>query len=265
MRCISLAHHALTGVTMSLNHRSWMTTGSRCVAFTIVGFALGCSSDTENPIHTPPTGDSFLFTSAQVSSLDSTGQAVVAANPGNSSLSSLLDSTLLVFTSGVTAKKVTVNTDLTTVPLYFVGIHRVIERATGSFSTWNVVGMDDPQALVNLIEVSGFAQSETATAPTSVSGSIGTGAVNALFLKVATGGSVTQWSANSGTLSFSSDGATVACPVPHPSANTTCAIETMHVHFDVSAASGTDGAPARHATVATDVDIPTLRLTYTGP
>ena len=48
--------------------------------------------------------------------------------------------------------------------------------------------MDDPEALVNLVEVSGFAQSGTATAPASVSGPIGTGAVNALFLKVAQGG-----------------------------------------------------------------------------
>jgi hypothetical protein len=227
--------------------------------------ALGCSSDSNDQIHNPPTGDSFVFTPGQVSSLDSTGQAVVTTNPGNQSLKSLLDSALQVLTAGVTARKVDVVTDLTAVPLYFVGIHRVIERASGSFSTWNVVGMDDPEALVNLIEVSGFAQSATATAPSSVTGPIGTGAVNALFLKVATGGAVTQWNANAGTISFSSDAPTVACPVPNPSVNMTCAIETMHLHFDVTAASGSNGAPARHATIATDVDIPTMRLTYTGP
>ena len=244
---------------------SFVTAGSRWVAFTMIALAFGCASETGNPVHTPPTGDSFLFTSGQVSSLDSTGRTVVTANPGNSSLRSLLDSTLLVLTAGVTAKRVEVNTDLTTVPLYFVGIHRVVARASGSFATWTLVGMDDPQALVNLVEVSGFAQSASATAPASVSAAIGTGAVNALFLKVATGGVVTQWYANAGTVSFSSDAPTIACPVPNPSANTTCAIETMHVHFDVTAATGTSGAPARHATVATDVDIPTLRLTYTGP
>ncbi len=167
-----------------------------------------------------------------MASLDSTGQAVVTANPGNSSLQSLLDSTLQVFTAGVTAKRVDVNTDLTTAPLYFIGIHRVVAQASGSFSTWTLVGMDDPQAL---------------------------------FLKVAAGGAVTQWSGNAGTVSFSSDAATVACPVANLSANITCAIETMHVHFDVSATDGTAEAPARHATVATDVDVPTMRLTYTGP
>jgi hypothetical protein len=250
---------------MLLDRFSFVTTRSRAVAFALVAFALGCSSDTNNPIHTPPSGDSFLFSSAQVSSLDSTGQAVVTANPGNSTLSSLLDSTLQVLTAGVTAKKVAISTDLTTVPLYFVGIHRVVEQSSGSFATWTLVGMDDPAALVNLVEVNGFARSETGTAPTTVSGSIGTGAVNALFLKVATGGAVTDWSANAGTVSFSSDPATVPCPVPNPSANITCAIETMHVHFDVSAADGSGGAPGRHATIATDVDIPTLRLTYTGP
>jgi hypothetical protein len=227
--------------------------------------AAGIRTTCDAVRHPGVAGDYFLFTSGQVASLDSTGQAAVTANPGNSSLQSLLDSTLQVFTAGVTAKRVDVNTDLTTVPLYFIGIHRVVAQANGSFSTWTLVGMDDPQALVNLVEVSGFAQTTTATAPSSVSGAIGTGAVNGLFLKVAAGGAVTQWSGNAGTVSFSSDAATVACPVANPSANITCAIETMHVHFDVSAADGTAGAPARHATVATDVDVPTMRLTYTGP
>jgi hypothetical protein len=250
---------------MSVNSRSLVSHGSRLAAMISIAFALGCSSDSTDSIHTPPSGDSFVMTSHQASSLDSTGQVVVTSNPGNASLKSLLDSTLQVLTAGVTAKRIDVSTDLTTAPLYFVGIHRVVERASGSFSTWNVVGMDDPEALVNLVEVSGFAESGTATAPTSVSGSIGTGEVNALFLKVATGGAVTEWDANSGTIAFSSDAATVACPVANPSANLTCAIETMHVHFNVSAANDANGGSGRHAIVATDVDIPTMRLTYTGP
>ncbi|MES2306546.1 MAG: hypothetical protein V4558_13640 [Gemmatimonadota bacterium] len=202
------------------------------------------------------------MTPGQVSALDSVGQVVVGANPGNSSLKSLLDSTFQVLTAGITATRINVTTDLTTAPLYFVGIHRVIERATGSFSTWNVVGMDDPQALTSVMEVSGFAQNQTATAPTTVSGPIGTGAVNALFLNVANGGAVTQWNGNNGTISFTSDAPTSACPVPNPSANMTCTIETMHVRFDVTAGGG---ATTRHAAIATDVAIPTMRLTYTGP
>jgi len=205
------------------------------------------------------------MTSHQAAALDSTGTVVVSANPGDNTLKSLLDSTLQVFTAGITAKRIDVSTDLTTVPLYFIGIHRVVQHASGSFSTWTVVGMDDPEALVNLVEVSGFASTTTATAPTSVSGAIGTGAVNALFLKVSNGGVVTEWFNNSGTISFSSDAPTVACPVPNPSVNIACTIETMHIHFNVSAASGTGGATGRHATVATDVDVPTMRLTYTGP
>jgi len=249
---------------MSTDSRSLAFNGLRLAGALTVVLALGCSSDPET-MHTPPSGDSFVFTPGQVSALDSSGQAVVTSNPGNGTLKSLLDSTFQVLTAGVTAKRIAVNTDLTAAPLYFVGIHRVIERASGSFSTWTVVGMDDPEALVNLIEVSGFAENATTTAPASLDGTIGTGAVNALFLKVASGGVVTQWNANTGTISFSSDAPTVACPVPNPAANTTCTIETMHVHFDVTAASGSGGAAARHATVASDVDVPTMRLTYTGP
>lgn len=245
--------------------RSLITHLSRLGAVAMVVAAVGCASDsTTGTTHTPPTGDSFILTSHQASSLDSTGQVVVTANPGNGTLSSLLDSTLQVFTAGITAKRVDVTTDLTTAPLYFVGIHRVVSQGSGSFSTWTVVGMDDPEALVNLVEISGFAQSATTSAPTSVGGTIGTGAVNALFLKVATGGAVTEWDANTGTVSFSSDDATVACPVANPAPNIACTIETMHVHFDVSAANDVSGGSGRHATVATDVDIPTMRLTYTG-
>lgn len=227
--------------------------------------ALGCASSPTGDTHLPPTGDSFLLTPGQVSSLDSVGNAVVTANPGNGSLKSLLDSTFQVLTAGITATRVNVTTDLTTAPLYFVGIHRVIERATGSFSTWTVVGMDDPEALTSVMEVSGFAQNSTTTAPSSVSGPIGTGAVNALLLNVANGGVVTQWNGNNGTISFSSDAPTAACPVANPSPNMTCAIETMHVRFDVTAANANNGSEARHASIAAEVAIPTMRLTYTGP
>lgn len=227
--------------------------------------ALGCGSTPTEETHLPPTGDSFLFTAEQVSALDSVGNAVVTANPGNGSLKSLMDSTLQVLTAGVTATRINVSTDLTTAPLYFVGIHRVIERATGSFSTWTVVGMDDPEALQSLMEVSGFAQNTTATAPSSVSGPIGTGAVNALFLNVANGGAVTQWNGNAGTISFTSDAPTAACPVANPSPNMTCTIETMQVRFGVTATSANGGATTRHGAIATEVAIPTMRLTYTGP
>jgi hypothetical protein len=37
----------------------------------------------------------------------------------------------------------------------------------------------------------------------------------------------------------------------------------MHVHFTAAASSGTGGAGSRQATIASDVDVPTLRLTYT--
>jgi hypothetical protein len=244
---------------------SLMNLAVRGAVAATAALALGCATGPTEETHRPPTGDSFLLTPGQVSALDSVGTAVVTANPGNGSLKSLLDSTLQVLTAGVTATRVNVTTDLTTAPLYFVGIHRVIERATGSFSTWTVVGMDDPEVLTSVMEVSGFAQNQTATAPSSVSGPLGTGAVNALFLNVATGGVVTQWNGNNGTISFTSDAPTGACPVANPSANMTCTIETMHVRFDVTAANPNGGSTARHGVIATEVAIPTMRLTYTGP
>src|SRR3954470_23194357 len=71
-------------------------------------------SDTE-PTEVP---SAFVLTTGQVKSLDSTAQVIVQANPGNGTLKSLVDSTLLVLTAGVTAKKLSVSTDLTAAPLY---------------------------------------------------------------------------------------------------------------------------------------------------
>jgi len=242
------------------------TTFHPAISVAIVGALVtvaACGSS--EPTAPVDFGDKIAFTAALVQSLDSTGQVIVQANPGNGTLKSLVDSTLLVFTVGIEAKRVDVATNLTSAPIYWVGIHRAISRASGSFSTWTLVGMDNPSHLGNLIEVSGFAQSSNATPPSSVSGTIGdgTGVVNGLMLQVANGGVVTQWNASGGTVSFSSDAPAGACPNFTPTPNMTCALETMHVHFNAQAASGSGGAGARQAAIGTDVAIPTMRLTYT--
>src|SRR5262249_11849561 len=91
----------------------------------------------------------------------------------NANLKSLVDSTLLVLTAGVQAKRLDVTTNLTTKPLYFVGVHRAVTSTSGSFSTWTVVGMDDPEKLTSLVGGSEFAQNATATPPASLGGTIG--------------------------------------------------------------------------------------------
>jgi hypothetical protein len=229
-----------------------------------VAFALA-ACDSSSPESPPVVAESFQLSSTQVSSLDSSAQAIAHANPGNSELESLVDSTLLVFTTGIQAQHYAATTDLTTAPLYFVGIHRVFNQPTGSFSTWAVVGLDDPAHLANIIEVSGFAQSGTSTAPTSVSAAINSGFVNGLMLQVGTGGAVTEWRTNGGSASFVSDPAGAPCPNFTPTPRVTCAMETMHVHFTVTAASGTDGAGPRQASIPADVAVPTMRLTITPP
>ena len=218
-----------------------------------------------NDATAPDTASDVLqLTTKQVGALDSTGQVITQANPGNATLKALVDSTLLVLTAGVQAKRLDINTDLTAKPLYFVGVHRAISGVNGAFSTWTLVGMDDPSKLTSLVEVSGFA-SATGAPPTSVSGTIGDGGgiVNGMLLAVGNGGAVTEWRATSGTASFVSDAPGAACPNFTPSANVTCQLETMHVHFTMIAPSGSGGAGARHAAVGVDVDVPAMRLTYT--
>jgi len=229
----------------------------------VLGLAVGaCSKDSTSPL---PPPDQIEFTTGQIHSLDSTGQVIKQANVSDATLKALVDSTLQVFTAGVVAKRLDVATNLTSAPLYFVGIHRVVNHASGgSFATWNLTGIDDPSHLTNLLEVSGFAQSSTTTAPSSVSGTVGdgTGVVNGLLLSVAAGGSVTEWFASAGSVSFTPSATGSACPNFTPTANLTCTLETIRVHFTITAPA-TAGGSGRQASVATDVDVPAMRLTYT--
>jgi hypothetical protein len=224
----------------------------------VLAFVAACSSS--DPTNPGPAPDALTLTTKQIGALDSTGQAITQANPGNATLESLVDSTLLILTAGVEAKRLDVTTNLTTKPMYFVGVHRAVTRTGSSFSTWTLVGMDDPGKLTSLIEVAGFAQSASATAPTSVSGTIGdgTGIVNGTLIAVGSAGAVTEWRASSGTVSFSSTASSTACPNFPAAGNITCTLETMRVRFTMSATNGT----ARSASVTTEVDVPAMRLAY---
>lgn len=222
----------------------------------VMASLVGCGGSTVDVLPPPAT---IQLTATQETSLDSVGRAIKQGNPTNPDLQALVDSTLLVLHAGVEAKRIDITTDLTSAPLYFVGVHRAVSRPTGSFSTWTLVGFDSPSTLANLVEVSGFAQSGNATPPSSVSATIGdgTGFVNGMLLQVGSNGAVTTYRATGGAVGFSSTAGGGACPGTMP-ANVTCTLETMHVHFTLSGA-------ARTASQTADVDVPALRLTYNAP
>lgn len=232
------------------------------LAFTSAVVASCGGADTTGPT---TKGDKLQLTDPLVQSLDSTGRVIEQVNSGDPELQALVDSTLLALTAGVEMQRLDVSTNLTSQPLYFVAVHRAVSYASGSFSTWTLVGLDDPAHLGALVEVSGFAQSGIAVPPSSVGGTIGDGSgiVNALMLQVGTGGSVTKWNAGTGSVSFSSDSPGAACPGFTPQPHVTCALETTHVHFTANASSGSGGAGSRQAAVATDVTVPGMRLTIT--
>jgi len=234
------------------------------VAITALASLAACGSDNTGP--TLPS-DVIQLTGGQVSALDSAVKVAVGSNPSNPDLKALLDSAIDALAAGVQAKRIDVNTDLTTAPLFFVGIHRAYSIAAGgSFSTWTVVAFDDPSHVSTMIDLGGFAPGGAAP-PNSASGTIGgDGVGNARFFHLAPGGAVTYWIVSSGTESFVSDSTTRGgtCPGFKPIPHVTCTVETLHLHFDVTAAGSVDGATgARHATVVSGVEVPTMRLDYT--
>jgi len=238
---------------------------SRILAVALASVAAAACSDSKGtgPSNTPET---IVLTTGQIASLRSSAQAIANSDPANADLRALVDSTLGVLTAGVEARRLDVTTNLTTVPLYFVGLHRTASYSTHSWSTWTLVGFDDPSHLTALVEVSGFAQSANATPPSTVVGTIGdgTGIVNALMIQVASGGAVTTWRAGSGTAGFRSDTPGAACPnFTPPNPHISCALETKHVQFSANAASGSSGAPARQASLSTEASVAAMRLVYT--
>ncbi|MEQ1690819.1 MAG: hypothetical protein ABMA00_06005 [Gemmatimonas sp.] len=227
-----------------------------------VALTTACGKETTSPTS---SGDIITLSSAQVSSLSARADQIADANPGSGSFRSLVDSTLLALQAGVQMQRLQVATDLTTAPLYFVGIHRVVHQSNGgSFSTWTLVGFESPSAFANIVQTSGFAQSATSTAPTSVSGTIGdgTGLVNGQLFQVS-GNSVGTFNYSSGTASFVSSAPSGPCPNGNPEPRTVCTLETMTVKFNVSATQSLTSSLMRTASVATEVAVPAMRLTYT--
>ena len=242
------------------------STTSGQVASFVAFFAAALLASACGHDSTSPSGpsDVLTLTSAQLHALDSAVQTAATSNPGNTDLKILLDSAVEALTVGVQAKRLDVNTDLTSAPLFFVGIHRAYSIAGGTpFSTWTVLGFDDPSHVTTMIDVGGYAAGGSA-APNAASGPLAGGVGNARFFQLAPGGATTEWFVSSGTASFISDSLTKgpACPGFTATTHIKCTIETLHVHFDAAAAGGSNGATARHATLATDVEIPTMRLDY---
>ena len=229
---------------------------ARPVLICVILLTLGACSQNDPTTPTPPA-DQIQFTGAQISSLDSTGRVLEQNNSSDPTVKALVDSTLLVLTSGIVAKRLAVTTDLTSAPLYFVGVHRVYTGSASS-STWTVVGMDDPSHLTSIVEVGGFSPSNTE----SISGAL-SDVLNGLLLSVAAGGSVTERFASSGSASISSTAAGTACPNFPATPNVTCTLETMHVSFTLAGSSASANS-GRHASVS-DVDVPAMRLTYVIP
>lgn len=139
---------------MSNRHVAYLV---RTCAITLALVACG-QGDSTSP---PPPSDEIQFTAAQINTLDSTARSIERDNSSDGTVKSLVDSTLLVLTSGVSARRLSVTTDLTSAALYFVGVHRVYTGAA-SGSTWTVVGLDDPSHLMSIVEVGGFSSSNTA-------------------------------------------------------------------------------------------------------
>src|SRR5262245_44680676 len=112
---------------------------SRILVVVLVFAAAAACSDSKGtgPSNTP---DTIVLTTGQVASLKSAGQTIANSNPTDPDLKALLDSTLGVLTAGVEARRLDVTTNLTTAPLYFVGLHRTASSASNSWSTWTLVG-----------------------------------------------------------------------------------------------------------------------------
>ena len=230
-----------------------------------VAAVMGCESD--KLVVPVTTGEVITLTQAQAATLVSRMTSFSSASGGDATLAALGDTARFVLTAGAEARQIEVTTDLGAGPYWAVSIHRT-RVGTGtspmSWSTFNVIGFNEPNDPTRFIVLGGFNQVAGTTPPSSVSGSIGSTANSSLtaHLFSVSGSQVSTWHASGGTSSLSATSGPESCP-GFTATGMTCVKSTMTVNFNITgtvAGNGTTGT--RTMSTASAQTVPGIRLAF---
>jgi hypothetical protein len=216
-----------------------------------------CESDTTLP---NPTGDLITLSAQQAALIV---DRVVQFSSSDPTLGALADTIQFVVKSGAEVQRVDVTTSFGVTSYWTVSLHRANVGASQSWSTFHVIGFNDPSAPTEFLILGGFSQVAGTTAPTSISGSIGSNASSSLtahFFGVI-GDQVGMWNASGGTVSMTASSTGASCP-NFSASGMTCVKSSMATTFSITQ-TVTGGAPAtgNRTGSASDATIPGVRLT----
>jgi hypothetical protein len=226
---------------------------------TALGLALllsSCESDTTVP---GPTGDLITLNAQQAALI---AGRIVEFSSDDPTLSALADTIQFVVKSGAEVQRIDVTTSFGVTSYWTVSLHRTHSGPSQSWSTFHVIGFDDPSDPTEFLILGGFSQVAGTTAPTSISGSIGSNASSSLtghFFGVI-GDQVGMWNASGGTVSMTATSTAGACP-NFTAQGMTCAKSSMATTFSITQ-TVTGGAPAtgQRTGSASDATVPGVRL-----
>ena len=216
-----------------------------------------CESDTTLP---GPTGDLITLNAQQAALI--VGR-VVEFSSSDPTLGALADTIQFVVKAGAEVQRIDVTTSFGVTSYWTVSLHRAFVGASQSWSTFHVIGFNDVSNPTEFLILGGFSQVAGTTAPTSITGSIGSNASSSLtghFFGVI-GNQVGMWNASGGTVSMIATSTGEACP-NFSAAGMTCAKSSMSTTFSITQ-TVTGGAPAtgNRTGSASNVSVPGVRLT----
>ena len=191
----------------------------------VLGLLAACSSSTS----TGPNQHMVQLTAAQAQAIAQRLQQVAASH---SAFGDLADSIAVGIQAGAVVNSIDLTGDLGTGPFYAFGLKRVFEGSPGFGPELNVLAFDNPSDPQNFILIDVMAGSGT---PDAASGSFGTSAGGVIFQ--VSGDSLLTWAAAGGSVSVAGQAPNGGCGSYQPPTGITCAQETMHVSFSITASA----------------------------
>ena len=221
----------------------------------------GCTKDPSSPRPTPGT---IELTGAQAATVTSRIELAVTSN---ADLAWLADSVQLVITSGATAKRIAVTTDFDVDEYFAVSLQRKRSAGANSFSTFHLIGFDDPTNPTHFVVISGYASDADASPPLLASGTFdapGTSVSVNGYLIGLENSMVRTWRATAGSASLATGGGSAGACVGFPATDgVTCAEGEIQVSFSITETheENADFGEARTASLVS-VAVPGIVLTF---
>ena len=224
----------------------------------ILGSAFLLTSCDETTPPGGPTGDLIVLTASQATALVDRFEQLSSSDP---ILGSLADTIRFVITAGAEVQRIDATTNFGADSYYVVSLHRTFSGTSQSWSTFHVIGFNDPSNPTEFLILGGWSQTSGSTPPTSVSGSIGASGNTSLtgHFFSASGTNVNMWHADAGTVSLNASATAESCP-GFSAPGMTCVKSDMSVTFAITGTVPENGATGERTGSGTASSVPGVRL-----